>query len=239
MEEKLSGIVLFSVCYGENDKILTVYTLESGIVSARIKGVQKAGAKLKFASEPFCFAEFIFSKTGDKRLVIGASLIDSFYPIRENIVKYYSAFVMLEFVKKFAKEEMVSKETFVLLLESLKKVAYTDINPKIYTVRFLLSALKVTGYALKTENCFKCGNEISNKTFFDYTSGAFYCEKCFFGEGREINLSTYQTLKDIEIKDDFEEILLNKSLKLLDFYINNKTEENVVSLKELINISFV
>ena len=62
MEEKLSGIVLGGVNYGENDKIINVFTLEKGVVSAKIKGVKKAGAKLKFASEPFCFAEFVFFK---------------------------------------------------------------------------------------------------------------------------------------------------------------------------------
>ncbi|MBQ0098986.1 MAG: recombination protein O N-terminal domain-containing protein, partial [Firmicutes bacterium] len=46
MEEKLSGIVVSSISYGENDKILNIFTLEKGIVSAKIKGVKKAGAKL-------------------------------------------------------------------------------------------------------------------------------------------------------------------------------------------------
>ena len=67
MEEKLSGIVLGGVNFSENDKILNIFTLEKGVISAKIKGVKKAGAKLKFASEPFCFAEFIFS---DRKSVV-------------------------------------------------------------------------------------------------------------------------------------------------------------------------
>ena len=42
MEEKLSGIVLGGVAYGENDKILKIFSLEKGMVSARIKGVKQA-----------------------------------------------------------------------------------------------------------------------------------------------------------------------------------------------------
>ena len=80
MEEKMSGIVLGGVNFSENDKILNILTLEKGVISAKIKGVKKAGAKLKFASEPFCFAEFIFSKNLDKRTVIGASLLIVFTP---------------------------------------------------------------------------------------------------------------------------------------------------------------
>ena len=67
MEEKISGIVLGGISFGENDKILNIFTLEKGVISAKIKGVKKAGAKLKFASEPFCFAEFIFMKKGENK----------------------------------------------------------------------------------------------------------------------------------------------------------------------------
>ena len=56
MEEKLNALMLRGVDYKDNDKMLTLYSLERGLVSAGIKGVKKAGAKLKFASQPFCFA---------------------------------------------------------------------------------------------------------------------------------------------------------------------------------------
>ena len=114
MEEKASGIVLGGVNFGENDKILNIFTLEQGVVSAKIKGVKKAGAKLKFASEPFCFAEFIFMKKGTMRTVKNASLIDSFYPVRENVVKYFCAGTVIEFIKRFYKEEMISEQTFFI-----------------------------------------------------------------------------------------------------------------------------
>ncbi len=39
--------------YLENDKILTLLTAEKGKITAGIKGVKKAGAKLKFAAQPF------------------------------------------------------------------------------------------------------------------------------------------------------------------------------------------
>ncbi len=234
MEEKLSGIVLSSISYGENDKILNIFTLEKGIVSARIKGVKKAGAKLKFASEPFCFCEYIFSLTGDKRLVINASLIDSFYSIREDIVKYYAGGTALEFTKKFAKEEIVSPDMFMLLINTLKDISYKQGNPKIFVIRFLISALKIVGYELFIKHCKKCGGDIIGRTFFNYTDGSFFCENCFEGEGREINNETYQTIKNIEKFSDFNEENLNKALKLLDFYILNKIDEKISSIKELI-----
>ena len=233
MEEKLRGIVLGGVNYGENDKILTIFTLEKGTISARIKGVKKAGAKLKFASEPFCFAEFIFLTSPTKRTVVNASLIDSFYPIREDISKFYCAGAMVEFVRRFAKEEIISPKTFLLLADSLKKIAYDDFKPKLTLICFLVKALKISGYALNVSGCAVCGKKIDSRPFFDYDTGSFFCEDCN-SFGREIKISTLNALLEVLEGKDVEEELSTQVLKLLDFYIINKTEEKLNSLKELI-----
>lgn len=237
MEEKMSGIVLGGVSFGENDKILNVFTLEQGVVSAKIKGVKKAGAKLKFASEPFCFAEFIFSKTGANRTVIGASLIDSFYPVREDIVKYFCAGAVVEFVKRFYLKDIVSPDTFLLVVSALKGIAYGDNTPKVTLVNFLVSALKVAGFQLNLSGCAHCGDKIDGRVFFDYRSGAFECEECFDGTGREVSIITLNALIAADNgtlnEDDIGTV---KALKLLEYYIEYRTDEKINSLKELIKI---
>lgn len=235
MEEKLSGIVLNGVSFGESDKILNIFTPQKGTVSAKIKGVKKAGAKLKFASEPFCFAEFVFSEVSGRRTVIGASLFESFYPLREDIVKYFAGGTVLEFLRKFAKENIASEELFILSIETLKELSYSDKEPLYLLCRFLIYALSYSGYALNLKNCAICGEEIKGKTFFDYNSGGFYCEDCFDGKGREIIFSTFLGLSSIEKGEEVIEKPV-KPLRLLDYYISSKTEENIVSLKELLKI---
>ena len=237
MEEKISGIVLGGVSFGENDKILNIFTPDHGLISAKIKGVKKAGAKLKFASEPFCFAEFIFSKKGELRTVIGASLIDSFYPVREDIFKYFCAGTVVEFIKRFYREEMDTADAFLLAVSTLKSIAYGDGNPKSALVNFLVFALKESGYALYLNGCARCDKEIEGRVFFDYRSGAFKCEKCFDGTGREVSILTLEALKKAEkgcLTDDFEGT--TKALKLLEYYIENRADEKLNSLKELIKI---
>ena len=237
MEEKMSGIVLGGVSFGENDKILNLFTLEKGVVSAKIKGVKKAGAKLKFASEPFCFAEFIFTKRGENRTVIGASLIDSFYPLREDLFKYFCAGAVVEFVKRFYREDIVSSDTFLLTVEALKTIAYGDGRAKATLVKFLLDALKVAGFALNLSGCAKCLDKINGKVFFDYRSGAFLCEDCFDGTGREISFLTFSALQKAE-KNQLEEKDEGtiKALKLLEYYIEYRTDEKLNSLKEMLKI---
>ena len=236
MEEKLRGLVLNGIAYGENDKILTIYTLEKGIVSAGIKGVKKAGAKLKFASEPFCFAEFVFSVSGERRTVIGASLIDSFYSIREDIVKYYAGATVLEFIKKFLKQEIIGEDIFFLAIETLKTLSYGNRDVKSVVAEFLIKGLSIVGFGLNTTGCYKCAcKEITGKVYFDCNSGGFLCEDCFDGKGREIKTSTFNAIKRLSLGLDDKENA-NFALLLLEYYITYRAEEKIKSLNELIKL---
>lgn len=236
MEEKLSGIVLGGVSFGENDKILNVFTLEKGVISAKIKGVKKAGAKLKFASEPFCFAEFVFSVKGNMRTVIGASLIDSFYPLREDIHKYFAGGVVLEFVRRFYRENIAPENAFFHTINTLKKLSYGDELYIDELIRFLVLALKDVGFALHVDGICECGNLIDGRTFFDYRSGIFTCEKCFDGVGREVNNQTLKALTAVNEGNFAPMEFKVKALKLLRYYLENRAEEKINSLEELIKI---
>ena len=232
MEEKLSGIVLNAVNYGENDKILTIFTLEQGVVSARIKGVKKAGAKLKFASEPFCFASFIIVKKGQMRVVAGASLLESFYPIREDLTKFFAGGTVLEYLKKFLQEGIVSAETFSLTINALKEIAYGD-SPKYSLCDFLTKALALSGYALTLQGCYGCGCSCEDRVFFDANYGGFFCQDCKTDGAREINTDTYLALAQITRGQPVEEECCIKPLRLLDYYLRYKTDVMTNSLKEL------
>lgn len=236
MEEKTKGILLSGVNYGENDKIISVFTLEKGIISAKIKGVKKAGAKLKFASEPFCFAEYLFSKNQSKRTVIGASLVDSFYPIRNDIKKLYSAFAAIEFVKNFFKEEIIAQELFLELVSALKDLAYSKKTERCVLLSFIIKALKYSGYALNLSGCACCEKSIENRAFFNAETGSFYCEKCFNSNGREIDVNTLNALIKIFNGQEIEDKDCVRPLKLIHFYVTTITEENFPSLKFLIEL---
>jgi DNA repair protein RecO (recombination protein O) len=68
MEIKTEAIVLQSIDYKDNDKLLTLFSPSLGKLTAGIRGVKKPTAKLSFAAQPFCFAEYVLAeKGGDTR----------------------------------------------------------------------------------------------------------------------------------------------------------------------------
>ena len=235
MEEKISGLVLTGVSYGESDKIINIFT-PKGVVSAKLKSVKKAGAKLKFASEPFCFVEFVFSLGRVGRTVIGASLIDSFYPIRLDIKKLYSASAVLSFAKKFCQENIDSSEVFLLALDTLKQIAYGEDNAPAYLLEFLCKALFYSGYALDFNGCCECKKTPTDKVYFDYRTGGFYCQDCYNGGGREILTETYTALKSAMENGKISFSGAVKGLKLIDYYLENRADVSIDSLKEIIKI---
>jgi len=61
MDIKVRGIVLKASDYKDDDKLLRLYTLEQGKIGAVMRGVKKAKARLKIASQIFCFGEYLLT----------------------------------------------------------------------------------------------------------------------------------------------------------------------------------
>ena len=85
MEFKADALLLRAVDYGENDRMVTLLTAERGKIAASLKGVRKAGARLRFAAQPFCFAEYVFASRANRNTVTSASLYDGFYALCEDV----------------------------------------------------------------------------------------------------------------------------------------------------------
>ena len=172
--------------------------------------------------------------TNARRTVKNASLIDSYYPIREDIVKYFCAGAVLEFLRKFLKEEIVSPEIFILALSTLKELAYGDFLPEYVTAKFMVKALQFTGYGLRiSPTCDVCGCDKIIRPFFNADSGNFTCADCAIEGAREVKSSTFNEIISAgndEFNPDYD---YKGALRLIEYYLSVKTDEKLNSLKEL------
>ena len=207
MEFKADALVLRTADWGEYDKIVTLFTADRGKLSAALKGVKRAGAKLKFAAQPFCFAEFVFAERSGRNTVISASLHDGFYALREDIACYYAAVVLCEACDKLLFEGIESPTLFLAAVRALEALsscaeggARGEARPEdgksgssCVLLRFLLTALKEAGYPVSAGDCPHCGERLSGRMRFDMESGAFGCEAC--GGGVPASGSTYLAVR--------------------------------------------
>jgi len=235
LELKTEAVVLRAANYKESDMLLTLYSLNDGKITAKISGVKKANAKLKFCTQPFCFAEFMLSKRGDFHTVTNAACIDMFYQDAD-INKIYAGFTALEIVSNLGGGE--NKDRFYQLVNFLKELKYGEVNYLTLLNSFLLNFLKSEGYGIFSANCPVCGKKIEDRVKFDFESAAFFCFDCN-EQGTEIRRETYLTFEKFSNNNfDVTEKGNIGLLKLLDFYITEKLNFNIKSLSELLKLSF-
>lgn len=235
MEVKVNALVLRACDYRENDKILTLLTAERGKISAGIRGVKKAGAKLKFAAQPFCFAEYVLSFSNGRYTVINAAESESFYDLRCDVNKFYAACAALEAAGAIAYEGEECASVFYECVKTLSSMCSGD--EKTALIKFLLFSLKYAGYGVYAGRC-SCGKELSGypRLRFDMESGAFTCPDC--SAGAPVSGVTYAAVRRLSGLADGEDDGDGdkRALRLLYGYFGYKTDCALKSLSEYIKL---
>ncbi len=238
MEElKVNALMIRATDYGENDRILTLLTAEAGKLTAGIKGVRKAGAKLKFAAQPFCFAEYVLVKRGERYTVIQASECESFFELRCDVNKLYAASSVCEAACALSFEGDDCSRIFYAAVRALSAMCGGDESMEL--IKFLLVALKSAGYGIGVENCTECGRPLTaeQRLRFDMDTGSFTCWEC--GDGAGTGGATYNTLRAAEGKSHVGECTAEsekRALRLLREYIAYKTDARCAGLSEYIRL---
>lgn len=233
------ALSLKSVDYKDNDKMLTLFTLEKGLLSVGAKGVKKAGAKLRFCAQPFCFAEYVLSVKNDRYTVIGATEIESFYNVRLDVLNLYAASAIVEFIMKECGEGEPNEPLFTHTIQYLKKIAFGEIKPKYNLIQYWVKALEFSGYGFTFKSCSRCGGEINGyeKCYFDFESGGVVCEKCATVGVREVMLGTMIKLFDVVLNLEVEDEHLNRIIKFLNYYTEYKTGVKITCAEELLKFN--
>ncbi len=236
MEIKTDALMLRAVDYGENDKMVTLLTAEYGKIGAAMKGVKKGGAKLKFAAQPFCFAEYVLAERNGRYTVTSASLHDGFYSLREDISAYYAACAVCEACDSLLYEGMASGRLLLVAVNAFAAMTEGEISRAL--IRFLLQALELAGYPVSAEECPSCGKMPKGKLFFDLASGSFFCGDC--GVGTPASESTFYVLRRESGLSVKKECLTadgeKRALRLLKAYFNYQTEGELSALGEYIRL---
>ena len=238
MEIKTEAIVLQSIDYKDNDKILTLFSPTLGRITAGAKGVKKPKAKLSFAAQPFCFAEYVLAEKGGRYTLTGAYLHESFFSLRYDIVRFYAACAAAEITLAILYENESYEGLFIGLIECLKALALAEDDPAEAIAAFTLIALRESGYPIDLGYFEECGGDIGEKLWFDFADGKFTTfERC--AQGERASLSTYHVLRKCAGLTYEEGALAEgrkRALRLVKAYLSEKTESRFDNLSELVRL---
>lgn len=191
--EKCNAVVLRYADYKEADRMLTLFSREEGKLSAAIKGVKKQSSKLRNGAELFALGEYVFNDKAGRLTVIGYTSMDSFYPIREDLVRLWCATLATNMVETVATTQP-EPELFDCLVYALSLFAYNDgAHPLAILNGFMLAFCGINGIYPDTGACSHDG-----RIYYRYYRNGFVCRECA-GE-RYIKLDG-QTLQIISATD--------------------------------------
>lgn len=228
MEFKADALLLRAVDYGENDRMVTLLTAERGKIAASLKGVRKAGARLRFAAQPFCFAEYVFAARGGRNTVTSAALHDGFYALCEDVTRYYAAAVVTETCDRISLEGMQAAPLLVAAVTALEGLCADE---PLALLTFLLAALAYAGYPVKTGACPACGRVPAGRMRFSFADGAFFCDECL-PDAVPASESTYLALRAARGTGEATPDGIVRALRLLGAYFERQVGAQLPALAQ-------
>jgi DNA repair protein RecO (recombination protein O) len=187
---RVTAIVLRHSDWGEADRLLTLFTRETGKLRVVAKGVRKARSRKAGHLEPFTHVRLQLAKGRDLPIVTQAETVDAYIPMREDLLKTGYAAYAAELLDRFSYEEEVeSSIPFRLLAETLGRISQESdawLAVRYYEMRLL----DYLGFRPQLFQCANCESPIEPvDQYFSLLAGGVICPRCGSGLPGLLNIT--------------------------------------------------
>jgi DNA repair protein RecO (recombination protein O) len=143
---KVLAVVLKRINIAEADRIITLYSLEYGKITALAKGVRKITSSRKSSVEPGTEAEFFLARGKTFDFITQTRLIRSHSSAYTSLVSSTLLFQFLEIIDHLTVEQQENDTVYHLLRETLDKLDTTGMTRSfvLEQIRLVLKALGFT-----------------------------------------------------------------------------------------------
>lgn len=214
--ETLNGIVLRYADYRENDRILTLLTREQGLISVTARGVRSKGSSASsLVRDAYCYGEFVIYERNGIPYVSSSTIIESFYPLREDYDKLVAAAQAAHITEKLAMSKQ-GDELFSLLYHTFSFIAYGTAEPIDLLLCFTAKCLCFAGYEPMLIRCTACGASVTDLKSIPFSNknGGALCEDCGRGEPRYSALALEALRRMIILKTtDMDKVRLPEKIR--------------------------
>ena len=222
MNKKIDGIIISTVDYKENSKIINILTEEEGIIGVLGKGCKSPKSKISATSSVLTYGTFYLNyHKGNMPLLTEVDIKDSFKYIKKDLLKTNYAYFLLELSAQVYKHEK-NHNVYKLLITGLKKIN-EGIDPAIITNIIELQLLEYLGIKPEIERCVTCKKTNDIITISSY-KGGYLCKNCVSQEHvyqlKTIGLIRMFCLLDLSkiTKIDIKDSIKSEINKFIDDY---------------------
>lgn len=194
----ISGIVTRYANYKDNDRMLTILT-EHGSIGAAARGCRRPNSPLLPCSELFVYGEFVLYEKQGKHSVNACDVRESFYPLRQDMERFYAAAHMLEVANGLAEDGANCGELLKLLYYALTYTAYTENHPMDVAIVFTAKSLATMGYTPAITHCASCGEDLRGLPRMGFAPGAggAVCGGCMAPDCLKVSPLSLEALRRI------------------------------------------
>lgn len=204
----VTGIVTRYANYKDNDRILTLFTREMGRIDAKARGCRKQKSPLLACAQPFVFGEYQIFSSKDRFVVDQCDIRETFYPLREDIVKFTAANVMLSLSGLGVQERQPNAELFSLLYHSLSFLCYGESEPIDLALCFTTRYFNAIGFQPAITSCALCETDLRShrELRFHAQAGGALCLNCARREnyGETVSGLTLEAMRRMLLLEDGE-----------------------------------
>jgi DNA repair protein RecO (recombination protein O) len=173
------AVVLRQHKLGEADRIVTLLTLEHGLVRAVAKGVRRTRSKFGARLEPFAHIDVQLYPGRNLDVVTQVQAIDAFASdIVSEYGRYTSGCAVLETAERLAGEERAPSPALHRLTVAALRAVADGVRPRELVLdAYLLRAMGIAGWAPALTECARCASPGPHRAFH-VAAGGSVCMHC-------------------------------------------------------------
>ena len=222
-ELKTTGMVIGVVDYKEKDKLVTVFSLQLGVITAVLKSVKSKTAKLRACGQLFCFGEFVLAKNNGRYTITSVDVIDQFYDLTLDYDQFFMASQMIASIPTVLTDVSIADELFLLVIKLLKQLTYQKTDGRLCLIKYMLEVFRMTGNEIVFDFCSNCQKNMTKDVYLDINLGNFVCVRCSTVTSKLLPPKVFETLMIIHQTDleRLSELKMENKLQSLNVLITN------------------
>lgn len=173
---RTKAIILKRRNQGEADRVLTLFSLENGKISAIAKGSRRPKSKSGGLVELFTEAEFVLSTGKTFQIVTEVSPLRYFLSKETDLGLISDAHFFSELTIKSLVDEQPITNIYEALSFCLSNLG--SINHQLLKIYYISQILKALGTYPELNVCLVCHEKPQGDLRFSHTAGGIFCEKC-------------------------------------------------------------
>jgi DNA repair protein RecO (recombination protein O) len=177
------GILLRRVAFGDDDLILTFFSLTHGKISLIAKSARKSRKRFCGAMDLFSARNIVFT-TGKGRLPIlqEATVKHPFSQIRTQFKKTAYASYFAEIIHNWMEPDVAQPRAFDLLYQVLDRLDRNDLPDELLRIVFQMTLMIISGFSPNFSTCCLCHTEMDClngcRIGISFAKGGLLCSDC-------------------------------------------------------------